>query len=92
MEKLQQMMFALPSNLLRFAGSDVPRDVKMTAARGNLPVPPRDLATVLYALTRDESEDIKSQARNSLAKLPPPIIKTLLPDMELHPLILDFFM
>ncbi len=91
MPRLKQMMFTLPANLLRFAGPDAPPDAKMMAARGNIPIPPKDLATVLFALTKEENPDIAGLARTSLSKLPPPILKTLLADKDVHPLILDFF-
>ncbi len=91
MNELHQMMFTLPPNLLRFAGSDAPTDVKLSAARGTLAIPPQDLSLVLFALTRDEKEDIRNQAKKSLIGLPQTILKALLADTNTHPLILDFF-
>jgi hypothetical protein len=91
MNRLKQLIFTLPPNLLRLAGRDAPTDVKLTAARGTLAIPPKDLTLVLFALTRDENDEIRNQAQKSLIGLPQPILKALLADTDIHPLILDFF-
>jgi hypothetical protein len=91
MQNLKQMEFTLPDNLQRFASKDSPADVKMMAAKGNIPIPPKELAQVLFSLTRDKDEQVSAQAQQTLSGMPPQILKALLSDKETHLLILDFF-
>ncbi len=90
MPKLNELDYKLPDNLVRFAGPDVKKDAKMTAARGMLPLPPGDLAQVLFALTREEDEQLSQTATQSLVKMPANIIKNIATDKNTHPLVLDF--
>jgi len=90
MPKLNELDYKLPDNLVRFAGPDVKKDAKMMAARGMLPLPPADLAQVLFALTREEDEQLSQTATQSLVKMPENIIKNIATDKNTHPLVLDF--
>ena len=74
----------------RFADPDSPLDGRLMAARGALPLPPPQLATVLYALTLDPEPEVKQRASESLQGLPERILDTAL-DAELHPAVLAFF-
>ena len=91
MGKLQQQMFTVPPALLKFVGPEVPRAMRLTAARGTLPLPPKDLVNALFYLARDQDPEIKSLAEQSLLKLPQGVLNAVLSDPNTHPLILDFY-
>ena len=91
MDRLQQMMFTVPPALLKFVGPEVPRAMRLTAARGTIPLPPKDLVSALFYLVRDQDPEIKSLAEQSLVKLPEGVLKAVLSDPNTHPLILDFY-
>lgn len=91
MPKLAQLKYEPPENLKRFAGPGVAREAKLLAARGMLPLPPRDLAYVLFSLTQETDPELKDPATKSLVKMPENILKQLLDDPKSHPLLLDFF-
>ncbi len=54
----------------RYARRDAPREARLMAARGALPLPPIELATVLFVLHHDADPEIKELARTSLESLP----------------------
>jgi len=91
MGRLQQMMFTVPPALLKFVGPDLPKPMRLTAARGTIPLPPRDLVNALFYLARDSDEEISSTAKQTLLKLPEGVLKASLSDPNTHPLILDFY-
>ena len=72
----------------KYARRDAPREVRLMAARGALPLQPVELATVLFALMHDEDAEIKSTARDSLEGLPENVMNTVLA-APAHPAVLD---
>jgi hypothetical protein len=72
----------------RYARRDAPRDVRLMAARGALPLPPDELATVLFALMHDPDAEVKGLARDSLEALPEGVCQTVLSG-AVHPAILS---
>ncbi len=90
MPRLSQIEYALPENLTRFAAPGLPKDAKMVAARGMLPIPPADLIQVLFALSRDGDAEVSKTSRQSLLKMPENILKSAAENVKTHPLILDF--
>jgi len=90
MSSLSEMKYEPPAELARFVGPAVGREARMAAARGMLPLPPKDLAQVLFALTRDQDAEIRETSRKSLVSMPEGIIKGVCEDVNTHPLILDF--
>jgi hypothetical protein len=62
----------------KYARRDAPLKVRKMAARGALPLEPLDLATLLFALCHDPEQEVQSQARESLAKLPEEILNPTL--------------
>lgn len=91
MGKLSQLTFALPAPLVKFVGQEVPREMRLNASRGTLPLPPKDLVTAVYFLTLDPDDEIRNSARETLLKMPSALLKPVLADPKAHPLILDFF-
>ena len=72
----------------RYVHADAPRDVRLMASRGALPLPPVELATVLFALMHDADPEVKSTARDSLEGLPDTVCDAVLTG-EIHPAVLS---
>ena len=72
----------------KYARADAPREVRLMAARGALPLPPVELATVLFALMHDADAEVKSRARDSLECLPEGVMGAVLAGPA-HPALLD---
>jgi hypothetical protein len=73
----------------RYARRDAPVEVRRLAARGALPLPPVELATVLFALTHDPDDEVKTRARESLESLPAAVCDAVLSG-ETHPAVLSY--
>ena len=65
-----------------------PPPVRLMAARGMVPMGPKDMVTVLVCLNYDEDDKISQSAAKSLAELPERILQGGLSE-NLHPLVLD---
>jgi len=91
MPPLNKIKFLVPKELARYVGKNVPQEAKMMAARGTLPIPPKDLCIVLFFLAHSSDTEIKGAAENSLLSLPVPVIKTLVETATTHPLIIDYY-
>ena len=65
-----------------------PPPVRLMAARGMVPMGPKDMVTVLVCLNYDEDDKISQSAAKSLAELPERILQGGLAE-DLHPLVLD---
>ena len=72
----------------RYARRDAPRDSRLMAARGALPLPPLELATVLFALMHDPDAEVKAKARESLESLPDAVLGPVLSGPA-HPALLS---
>ncbi|MGI9431722.1 MAG: hypothetical protein ACR2PQ_05895, partial [Myxococcota bacterium] len=64
-----------------------PADVRRMAARGALPLPPTELATVLFALSHDPDAEVKQTARESLEGLPDSVAESVVTG-DTHPAVL----
>jgi hypothetical protein len=84
----QKIRLPLSPQAERYARRDAPREARMMAARGALPLPPVDLATVLFALMHDPDAEVKSTARESLEGLPENVIEPVLAGAT-HPAVLS---
>jgi len=84
----QKIRLTLSPQAERYARRDAPREVRLMAARGALPLPPVELATVLFALMHDPDAEIKSTARESLEGLPDSVIDPVLGG-KCHPALLS---
>jgi hypothetical protein len=72
----------------KYARRDAPRQSRLMAARGALPLAPTELATVLFALMHDPDAEVKSRARESLETLPDNILDPVLTG-DVHPALLS---
>jgi len=86
----KKIRLTLSTQAERYARQDAPRETRLMAARGALPLPAIELATVLFALTHDPDAEVKSTARDSLENLPATITTAVLSGPA-HPALLSFF-
>ena len=84
----QKLRLALSPQAEKYVRRDAPVEVRLMAARGALPLPPAELATVLFALMHDAEAEVKSTARDSLEALPESVLTPVL-SSDLHPALLD---
>ena len=84
----QKIKLTLSPQAERYARRDAPRDARLMAARGALPLAPIELATVLFALMHDPDPEVKSTARESLENLPDNILSPVCTG-ETHPALLS---
>jgi hypothetical protein len=84
----QKIRLTLSPQAERYARRDAPREARLMAARGALPLPPIELATVLFALMHDTDAEVKSTARESLEGLPENVIEPVLTG-ACHPAVLS---
>jgi hypothetical protein len=66
----KKIRLSLSPQAERYVRRDAPREVRLMASKGALPLPPAELATVLFALMHDPDPEVKSTARDSLENLP----------------------
>jgi hypothetical protein len=79
----------LPKEALKFVHPSSPRQVKLMAASGSIPLNPKDLILVLYILCADKDVEIKKKAIETLRTFSKKLILNILDD-DLHPGIIDF--
>lgn len=84
-----KIRLALSPQAERYVRQDAPVEVRRMAARGALPLPPIELATVLFALVHDPDEEVKTRASESLGNLPRSVLGTVLCGPA-HPAVLAF--
>ncbi len=84
----QKIRLELSSDAQKYVRADAPRGVRLMATRGALPLPPVELAGVLFALMHDEDVEVKSTARDSLEALPDGVMNAVLSG-PMHPAVLD---
>jgi hypothetical protein len=89
-QQAKKIRLTLSTQAERYARQDAPRDTRLMAARGALPLPAIELATVLFALTYDPDAEVKTTARDSLESLPATITDSVLTGPA-HPALLSFF-
>jgi hypothetical protein len=73
----------------KYVRRDAPVGARRMAARGALPLPPLELATVLFALLHDPDTEVKDTARQSLETLPEHVLHPVL-EGPAHPAVLSF--
>ena len=85
----QKIRLKLSAQAERYARADAPLEARMMAARGAVPLPPLDLATVLFALLHDPDPEVKETAGASLIELPDGVCSTVLSG-DAHPALLSY--
>ncbi len=84
----QKIRLSLSPQAQKYTSREAPREARLMAASGALPLPPIELATVLFALMHDSDAEIKTQARESLESLPEAVVGPVL-EGDTHPALLS---
>ncbi len=87
-EQPKKIRIRLSPQAERYVQHNAPREVRLMASKGALPLPPVELATVLFALMHDPDPEVKSTARDSLENLPDSVCHAVL-NGETHPAVLS---
>lgn len=87
-KQAEKIQLTLSPQAERYVRQDAPVEVRRMAARGALPLPPLELATVLFVLLHDADTEVKTQARDSLEKLPDSVCAVVL-SSPTHPALLS---
>jgi hypothetical protein len=74
----------------RIVAPDAPREAKLDAARGALPLSGKDLVSTLFFLFYGADREIRAKALETFRRLPPDTLLPVLENMESHPRFLDF--
>ncbi|MCP4040184.1 MAG: hypothetical protein GY733_24785 [bacterium] len=74
----------------KYVSRDTPVSARRMAAGGALPLPPIELASVLFALLHDPDDQVKQRAHKSLEELPKALLETVLTGPT-HPAVLSFY-
>lgn len=83
------MKIKLSKEALKFVQPNSPKQVKLMAAAGSIPLNPKDLVVVLYILCTDKDVEIKKKAVQTLRTFSKKLIVNMMDD-DLHPGIIDF--
>lgn len=89
MSERAKIRLTLSPQAERYVRQDASVDVRRLAAGGALPLPPIELATVLFALVHDPDDEVKARATQSLAELPESLRSTVLRG-DAHPAVLGY--
>ena len=74
----------------RIVGPQAPRDLKLSAARGALPLSGSDLVTVLFFFANSKDDELKRAALATLRELPVSVLGPVVSNAETHPHLLHF--
>lgn len=86
----QTVRLKVSPEVARVAGKEAPRDVQLQAARGALPLPPRELVTALFFLCHGSDAGVRTEALKTLRNIDPEVLAPIAGDAGLHPKLLDF--
>ncbi len=81
---------SIPEPLKKYVDRSAPKELRLTAARGLIPLSPNELAHLLYLLTQDEDREVGEEAKKSLSEIPEAVISTVLSDVNSPPEVLDY--
>ena len=82
---------AVPENLKKFIDPSLDRDTRLMAAQGLVPIPPEEMALVLFYLTSDDDQQIVKESEKSLFSIPDNAIERVLSNSSSPPELLDYF-
>lgn len=80
----------IPESLKKFIDQSMPREMRLMAAQGLIPVPPKDLSLVLYGLVLEEDKEVSKEAEKSLKSIPEGVMLSLLADTSTPSELLDY--
>jgi hypothetical protein len=79
----------ISQNAVKFVSSSSPREVRTMAARGLIPLAPRDLIKILYILCHDKDEGVQRLADETIRSYSPKIVDSILSG-DIEPPIIDY--
>jgi len=79
----------VPATVAKLVHPDAPRDAKIDAARGALPLPVVDKLLALLFLIHGKDAELKTLARQTVAKLPTSDLQPVASAPETHPRLLE---
>ena len=83
------MKINVTKSIAKFVSPKSPRNVRLMAANGAIPIPPKDLIKVLYILCFDKETEIKKKAQNTLKEFSTNIIIEIIKG-DIEPGAIDF--
>src|ERR1700745_3647662 len=87
---MRDFLEKIPDSLRRFVDPSLPKEMRLMAARGLIPIGPRDLTLVLYVLILDKDKEISKEAEASLKSMPEGVMATVLLNISIPPELLDY--
>jgi hypothetical protein len=85
----QRIKLQLSPEAEKYCRPDAPLEARRLAAGGALPLPPSELATVLFVLCHDADVQVKTRARESLEGLPASMREAVVSGRT-HPAVLSY--
>jgi len=86
----QTVRLKVSPEVARIVTPGAPRELKLEAARGELPLAGKDLVPALFFLSHSGDAEIKALALTTFRRLTPVVLHAVLENVELHPQLLDF--
>ncbi len=83
------MRLKITKDMAKFVSPQSPRNVRLMAANGTIPLPPADLVKILYILCFDKDVEIREKAQNNFKEFSTDIIKDLI-NRDIEPGVIDF--
>jgi hypothetical protein len=81
----------VPNPLIsQFRRGGIPRELRLMAAQGALPLKPEDLVELLHFLVEDEDADVAGSAHGTLSAMPPEELLPVFKDRQTLPAILGW--
>ena len=80
----------IPPELSRYVDTSAPKEVRLLAARGLIPAPPKVLISIQYCLVGDPETTVAAAARESLLAYPTKMVENAF-DEKTHSKVLEFF-
>jgi hypothetical protein len=85
----QKVTLKLSAEAAAYVRPETAREVRLSAARGDVSLKVADLGMVLFLLSRDPDPEVRGAAVRSLRELPDSILIPLAAAADTHPLLLD---
>jgi len=86
----QTVRLRVSPEVARIVTPGAPREHKLEAARGELPLAGKDLVPALFFLCHGGDAEIRALALSTFQRLTPAVLLPVLENVELHPQLLDF--
>ncbi|MBN1574637.1 MAG: hypothetical protein JW984_15680 [Deltaproteobacteria bacterium] len=83
------MRVKITKDIAKFVSPQSPRNVRLMAANGAIPLPPADLIKILYILCFDRDTEVKKRAQGNFKEFSTDIIVELI-NKDIEPGVIDF--